>query len=366
MSAISHIIPAMTSRKSLVSAGAAVAALWLVSAHHKTSSPVVMTETARRFLMSLDPEQAEKARLSFHEPSWQQWQFVPDNNFEEMYKAPRRGLTIRDMTPWQKHMAHALLSACLSQQGYLKAASIMSLEETLRAIENDSGERRNPEKYYFSIYGEPGDAAPWGIRIEGHHLSLHFVIAQGRVASTPTFFGSNPAEVRLGPRKGLRILSREEDLARNLLASLTPEQKKIAIVSSQAYPDILTGVKRDAALEGQPTGLGAAKMTPKQRELLAAVLAEYAANMPEDIEAERLEQIRRAGLNLNFAWAGAEERGGPHYYRIQGPDFLVEYDNTQNGANHIHSVWRDLKRDFGRDLLKAHYAESHARRQDVE
>ncbi len=353
-------------RKSLRCAGGALAALILVSAHHKTSSPVVMTETAQRFLMSLNPEQAAKARLSFDQPSWQQWQFVPDNNFEEMYKTARRGLTIRDMTPWQKHMAHALLSACLSQRGFLKASSIMSLEETLRAIENDSGERRNPEKYYFSIYGEPNETTPWGIRVEGHHVSLHFVIARGRVTSTPTFFGSNPAEVRVGPRKGLRILSREEDLGRDLLASLTAEQKKVAIVSDKAYPDILTGVKRDAALQGQPTGLAAAKMTPKQRELLAAVLAEYAANMPEDIEAERLEQIKRAGTNLNFAWAGVEERGGPHYYRVQGPDFLIEYDNTQNGANHIHAVWRDLKNDFGGDVLKAHYADSHRRARDVE
>jgi hypothetical protein len=256
-------------------------------------------------------------------------------------------------------MAHALLNACLSQRGYLKASSIMSLEETLRGIENDSGERRNPEKYYFSIYGEPGDAAPWAVRVEGHHLSLHFVIAKGRVTTSPTFFGSNPAEVRLGQRKGLRILSREEDLGRDLLASLTPEQKKAAIVSEKAYPDILTGVKRDAALAGQPTGLSAAKLNAKQRELLAALLAEYAANMPEDIEAERLEQIKKAGTNLNFAWAGAEERGGPHYYRVEGPDFLVEYDNTQNGANHIHSVWRDLRNDFGGDALKAHYAGSH-------
>lgn len=340
----------------------AALALLLLSAHRKVNSPVVMAETAKAFLASLTAAQQAKARLDLHSERRVMWHFVPDNNYQEFYKMPRRGLTLRDMTPTQQHMAHALLSTCLSQRGYVKAVSIMSLEEVLREIEGDSGERRNPMKYYFTIFGEPSETGTWGLSVEGHHLSLNFVIANGRISGAPTFFGSNPAEVRQGPRKGMRILAREEDLARDLLAALTPEQKKIAIVDPKAYPDILTTVKRNAALEGQPSGLSAAKMTPKQRELLAKLLDEYAFNLPEEVAAARLEQVKKAGTNLFFAWAGVEERGGPHYYRVQGPTFLVEYDNTQNNANHIHSVWRDLNGDFGDDVLKSHYEESHSRR----
>jgi len=339
----------------------AVALLLLTSAHYKVNSPVVMAETAKAFLASLTPEQVAKAKLDFASERRLFWHFVPDSNYEQHYKSGRPGLTLRDMTPPQRHMAQALLSSCLSQRGYSKAVSIMSLEDVLRQLENDSGERRNPEKYYFTIYGEPSEAGTWGLHVEGHHLSLNFVVAKGRVSGAPAFFGANPAEVRVGPRKGLRILAREEDLARELLAALTPEQKKAAIVDAKAYPDILTTVKRKAALEGQPSGLSAAKMTAKQREMLARVLEEYAYNMPEEVAETRLDQIKKAGTNLHFAWAGVEERGGPHYYRVQGVAFLVEYDNTQNQANHIHSVWRDLNGDFGEDVLKSHYEQSHGR-----
>lgn len=333
----------------------------LLAATHKANTPATLASTANTFLASLSPEQAAKAKLDFKAADRLNWHFVPDSNFEQFYKTGRKGLTIRDMTPPQKHLAHALLASCLSQRGYIKASSIMSLEEVLRVIESDNGERRNPEKYYFSIYGTPSEKEAWGLRVEGHHLSLNFVVSDGRVSGAPTFFGSNPAEVREGPRKGLRVLAREEDLGRDLLASLTPEQKKVAIVDPKAYPDILTTVKRQAALEGQPSGLSAGKMTSRQRELLAKLLDEYAYNVPEEVAETRLGQIKKAGNGMFFAWAGVEERGGPHYYRIQAPTFLVEYDNTQNKANHIHSVWRDLNGDFGDDLLKAHYAQAHAK-----
>jgi hypothetical protein len=195
--------------------------------------------------------------------------------------------------------------------------------------------------------------------VEGHHVSLNFTVVNGRVATTPSFFGANPAEVRQGPRAGLRVLAREEDLGRELLEALTPEQKGTAIVNKEAYKDILTMNDRQAALKGQPSGLSAAKMTAKQRDLLNAVLEEYAGSFPEEIAQARMEQVKKAGTNLFFAWAGVEPKGGPHYYRIQSPTFLVEYDNTQNNANHIHSVWRDFNGDFGLDLLKQHYETSH-------
>lgn len=334
-------------------------ALLLSAAHYRAPSSFVMSDAANAFLAALAPEQKARATFDFKDEERLFWHFVPDNNIMQQFKRGRKGVTLREMSPSQKHLAHALLSAGLSQRGYIKATQIMSLEEVLRILENDSGERRNPEKYYFSVFGEPSEKGVWGYRVEGHHLSLHFTVAGGKVVATPMFMGSNPAMVKEGPRKGLRILAREEDLARELVTALTAEQQKIAIVSPKAYPDILTGASRRAALQGQPSGLHASKMNSRQRQMLQALLEEYAANLPDQVMEARLEQIRKAGTNIHFAWAGSLEKGGPHYYRVQGPTFLVEYDNTQNNANHIHSVWRDFTNDWGEDMLKAHYESSH-------
>lgn len=340
-------------RLAALSAGA----ILLTSAYYRIETSNVMVQAARHFLDSLTPEQRAKATFSFQDEERLNWHYIP---------RVRKGLPLLEMTPPQKQLAHALLATGLSQQGYIKAVSIMSLEDVLGMLEAAapapaSGQRmeRNPEKYYFSVFGEPSNTATWGFRVEGHHVSQNFTVVNGKVADTPSFFGANPAEVREGPRKGLRILAAEEDLARDLLESLTPEQKKIAIVDPTAYKDILTTASRKAALEGQPSGLSAAKMTHKQVELLTALVSDYAHNVPEQLAQVRMEQLKKAGTNLYFAWAGAVERGGPHYYRVQAPAFLIEYDNTQNGANHIHSVWRDYNGDFGLDLLAMHYQTSH-------
>lgn len=338
-------------RNSLVRLAAlAVAALLLTSAYHRLNSSTVMTLAAQHFLASLTPEQRAQAAFPFQADERQNWHYIPKE---------RKGLPLLDMQPHQKALAQALLAAGLSQQGYIRAVTIMSLEDVLRILENADPNYRNPQKYYFSIFGEPSDTGTWGYRVEGHHLSQNFTIVNGRIADTPSFFGSNPAEVREGPRKGLRILGAEEDLARDLLESLTPEQKKIAIITDKAFPDILTAASRKAALAGQPSGLSAAKMTKKQSDLLDALVADYANNVPEPLAEVRMEHLKQAGTNVFFAWAGVEERGGPHYYRIQSPTFLIEYDNTQNGANHIHSVWRDFNGDFGLDLLALHYQQAH-------
>jgi len=205
----------------------------------------------------------------------------------------------------------------------------------------------------------PSAAGTWGYRVEGHHLSQNYAVVNGRVAGSPSFFGANPAEVKEGPRKGLRTLAAEEDLGREVIQSLDPEQRKIAVVSPDAYKEILTLSDRQAALKGQPSGLPASKMNPKQFALLMALLEDYARNMPEQIAESREEQIKKAGKDIYFAWAGGVEKGEPHYYRIQTPAILIEYDDTQNDANHIHSVWRDFNGDFGEDLLKLHYQTSH-------
>lgn len=333
-------------------AAVGLGALLLISAYHRTASNAVMCESAQRLLAALTPEQRAKAVISFESEQRQDWHYIPRE---------RKGLPLREMTPGQQHLAAALLAAGLSQQGYVKAVTIMSLEDVLKIMENDDGERRNPQKYYFSIFGTPAETGTWGYRVEGHHISQNYTVVNGRVVGAPSFFGANPAEVREGPRKGLRALAAEEDLGRAVLESLDPEQRKVAVVDQKAYRDILTAASRKAALEGQPSGLSAAKMNGRQFDALMALLGEYARNMPEQLAAAREEQIRAAGRDIWFAWAGETARGGPHYYRVQTRKFLVEYDDTQNDANHIHSVWRDFEGDFGMDLLAAHYRSSHAR-----
>lgn len=323
----------------------------LTSAYYRIHSAAIITDTAKNLLVSLTPEQKAKATFKFDDDERMNWHYIPRE---------RKGLPLREMTPWQKHLAHALLSSGLGQRGYIKAATIMSLEDVLRELEKDSGERRNPEKYYFSIFGEPSEKGTWGWRVEGHHISLNFTLVNGTVVASPNFFGANPAEVRQGPRAGLRVLGREEDLGRDLVTALTPDQKAVAIVSKDAYKDILTEASRQASLKGQPSGLQAGRMTAAQRDKLAAIIDEYVQDFPDDISQSRIEKVKKAGTNLFFAWAGVEQRGGPHYYRIQSPTFLIEFDNTQNNANHVHSVWRDFDGDFGRDLLAEHYKTSHS------
>jgi Protein of unknown function (DUF3500) len=328
----------------------AVGAVLLTAAYNRTNSASLMAECANRFLASLTPEQKAKATFSFEDAERVNWAFVP---------LERKGLTLRDMTPYQKQLAYALLNAGLSQIGYVKAVTIMSLDDVLRVMEKDNGERRNPEKYYFSIFGTPADKGTWGYRVEGHHCSQNYTVVDGKVMNAPSFFGANPAEVREGPRAGLRTLAQEEDLGRDVVASLTEDQRKTAVVDAKAPNEILTSNSRQAALKGQASGLSATKMTGAQYEKLLALLEMYAQNMPDQVAQYREEQIKKAGKNIFFAWAGGVKKGEPHYYRVQAPAFLIEYDDTQNGANHIHTVWRDFTGDFGEDLLKAHYQASH-------
>jgi Protein of unknown function (DUF3500) len=328
----------------------AVGAVLLTGAYNRTSSASLMAECANRFLASLTPEQKAKATFSFEDGERVNWAFVPQE---------RKGLPLREMTPYQKELANALLNAGLSQVGYIKAVTIMSLDDVLKVMERDSGERRNPEKYYFSVFGTPADKGTWGYRVEGHHCSQNYTVVNGRVLDAPSFFGANPAEVKEGPRAGLRVLAQEEDLGREVIQSLDPEQRKTAIVDKEAPKEILTSNSRQAALKGQASGISASKMTGTQYEKLLALLEMYANNMPEQIAQYREEQIKKAGKNIFFAWAGGVNKGDPHYYRIQTQAFLIEYDDTQNNANHIHTVWRDFTGDFGEDLLKQHYQTSH-------
>ena len=312
-------------------------------------SASTMASAANQFLASLTPEQRAQAALGFHSDEREKWHFIPTEMF------PRDGLTIRAMTDAQRAHAHDLLSAGLSQRGYLTATTIMDLEAVLSALEQGGRFDRSPELYFFSIFGTPSPEGAWGWRVEGHHLSLHFTVVDGTaVASAPSFFGANPAQVRTGPKAGLRALREREDAARALVMALDSSQQAAAVILDEAPDDIVT--EAELAVDPlSPIGVKAAALTSDQRDLLMRVIDAYTSMMAADIAATRMASIHDAGLDeIGFAWAGPMERGAQHYYRVQGPTFLIEYDNTQGDGNHIHSVWRDFAGDFGRDLLREH------------
>ena len=332
---------------------ATAAALVLVSVTASTvasqRSATAMSSAAGKWLASLSAEQRDRAVFPFDSEERLRWHYVPNETF------PRKGLTIKDMNESQRALAHELLKTGLSARGYLTATSIMELEKVLRAIEGGVRMARDHEAYLFSVFGTPGDKQAWGWRFEGHHLSVRFdVVGAKLTASSPAFFGSNPAEVRDGPQKGTRVLGAEEDAGRALLDSLDATGRATAILPIEAPGDILTTTKVTVD-PLSPIGIKASALTKPQRDLLMSLIDVYAGLMASEVAAERMDRLKKAGLdNIAFAWAGETEKGKKHYYRLQGPTFLVEYDNTQNDGNHIHSVWRDFNGDFGRDLLREH------------
>lgn len=307
-----------------------------------------MTDAATGFLASLTPEQRQLASFPMDSSERLRWHFIPNETF------PRKGVAFRAMNDTQRSRAHDLLKAGLSQRGYMTATSIIELENVLRAIEKGRL-ARDPLDYQFTVFGTPGAKDAWGWRVEGHHLSLHFTIAGGSVVATsPQFTGANPAEVRDGPKKGLRVLAPLEDIARTLVTSLDETQREAAIINTVAPNDIVTSNTLDIS-PLTPTGLAGKALTAAQRDTLTELITTYASLMADDLAAERLAGVKAGGLDaVSFAWAGPLEKGAKHYYRVQGPTFLIEYDNTQNDGNHVHAVWRDFKGDFGRDLLREH------------
>ena len=328
-----------------------LAAGLLTAAYERVHTDRLMLDSASAYLSSLNREQKAAGVFALDNMDERtHWLYTP---------FPRKGLTLREMTSEQRALAEALVSAGLASQGLIKAHTIMSLDQILYIAEKNEGPERDPSKYYLSIFGEPSEHGAWGYRFEGHHLSLNYTVVDGKIASTPSFFGSNPAEITDGHRKGLRVLAREEDLGRKLLDSLSDAQRAIAVVDPKPYEDMLTTNSRKAALNGQPNGLPFAQMTATQKEALEALVAEYANDFPPDIAEKRIEQLRRVQGNLFFAWSGGIKPGERHYYRIQTPEFLIEFDKAQEDGNHIHSVWRDYKNDWGEDLLAVHYKADH-------
>ena len=305
-----------------------------------------MTDAAELLLKSLDEEQTQAVTFQFDDELRKDWQFIP---------MERKGLGLKGMKPNQRLLAMSLVQSAFSHRGFSATMQIMALEQVLHEMENNSP-KRDPEKYHVFVFGKPSTEATWGWRVEGHHLSISFTIVDGKtVVTTPAFFGTNPGEVKIGKLAGLRPLGEEEELGRALIKNLSVEQKESAILKGKVPSDVVFGPGRTAE-PLEPMGIAAKEMNEAQVEILRKLIGTYLGKFRTELSDVDWKKIEDAGFEkIYFAWAGAIQPGKPHYYRVQGPTFILEYDNTQNEANHAHAVWRDFKNDFGEDLLKKHY-----------
>ncbi len=325
--------------------------IYLLIVHLSCAQQVNSDEPEAAFLNSLNAAQKEKAFVAFDDENRTRWHYFPSSMYD------REGIPIKELNEKQRELLHGLLRHYLSASGYKKTSDVFEVEAILRDLTNNNS--RDPELYYVSIYKNKEDASLWGWSLEGHHLSLNFT-ADGRTTSyTPLFFGANPAIVKRGPQKGRRSLKNEEDLALKLMNLIDKEQREKAIFKSSAPYEIKT--RNDSEITPLKTaGIAASELNEEQQAVLVNLIMEYISTMPEDLVQKRMATIKTEEIkNIHFAWAGATELKEPHYYRIQGKTFLIELDNTQDNANHIHSVWRDFDGDFGRDLIKEHYKKAH-------
>lgn len=308
-------------------------------------------EPAVEFLNSLKQGQRSMAQLPFDDLSKSKWHFIPSSMW------PRKGIEISKLDNNQKRLLHSLLQSSLSISGYKKTMKIISLENVLLEISGDSI-MRNPDKYSVAFYGNPEKDSLWSWSFEGHHLSLNFTILNENTSIAPRFLGASPATILSGSRKGERTLHREEDLGFELINSLSKEQKKMAIIQDKSSPGIVTKNFIEVS-PLYPVGIKYKELNSSQQLVFLKLLNEYLSTVPEKEAKKRMGKIKNEEINeIRFGWAGATISGEGHYYRIQGKSFLIEFDNSQNGANHIHTVWRDFDGDFGRNLIKEHYKNS--------
>jgi hypothetical protein len=342
-----------------VSLAAGVLGALAVSPHAGAARPTphdgAAESAANAFMASLPTDLRARAALPFDSPERITWYFVPRE---------RIGVSLLNLDDPQSELLGPLLATALSPEGLLAARGVMKHENILRRAETEAGvanaSRRDPGLYYVSVFGKPDGAAPWGWRFEGHHLSINVTQLPGQPPVVgPVFVGANPARVLSGPETGFRLLAAEEDLARELVRMLPDSRRKTALISETAYPDIVTSNDpkvRPLELEG----LAAADMSPAEQKQLRRLIELYTARLVPASARDALARLDRAGFGkVRFAWAGSIESGQKHYYRVHGPTLLIEYDNTQNDANHIHTVYRDLQRDFGGDVLRQHLAQGH-------
>jgi uncharacterized protein DUF3500 len=311
----------------------------------------------RTWLDGLDDEQRERATFPFESSERFVWAYTPE--------PPREGLSIREMRPGQRAAANAVVAAAASGRTAGEIAAVIALETVLGALERAAGDsgwqRRDPGRYWFAVFGEPGSTAPWSWRVGGHHVAIHVTLAGGDViGSTPSFLGANPAVVPAGPLAGTRTLPGEEELARGLLAALTAPERRVAVVADTAPDDILTGIGRHADVRAVPVGVRHADLGAAGQAALERLLHHYVDRARPDVANVAWDRIVAAGLgDVTFAWSGPGAIGQGHYYAVRGPSFVIEYDNTQDGANHVHAVWRELDNDWGEDLLARHLADAH-------
>lgn len=306
-----------------------------------------MRAAAEALIASVDERKRARLVLPFADERRSDWHYTPRS---------RPGLSFADFDPAQRESLQRLLRSALSAAGHRKVVNIIELELVLREMETFGRLLRDPDKYFVVVFGTPDAKAPWGWRFEGHHLSLNFTLrGDSAIATTPSFFGANPAEVRSGPKQGLRVLAQEEDEGRKLLGLLDAGQRRTAIVDERTYGDIVTGAK-DRVTPLDQRGLEARAMSEAQKAQLRKLIETYADSFEAPLRAARLARAAEGFDAIRFSWAGAAERGKPHYYRVQGPKFLIELDASQNDGNHVHTVWRDYDGDFGRDLLREHHA----------
>ncbi len=298
---------------------------------------------AGTFLSLLEESQRRKVLIAFDAANRLDWHYIPRS---------RSGLALGEMTRPQADAARALFASVLDERGLRLLDGVRLLESVLR---EQQGSWRDPRRYYLSIFGTPA-SFPWGWRFEGHHLSLNVTLpAAGHVSVTPFFVGAHPATVRDGPDKGFRLLGPSEDLARRLMASLDQRQREAAIIADRSFGEIVASPQRERDL-GSPRGIALSALSGEQRGLAEALMDQFLGTLASDLATAQKKRVMEQGLGtFRFAWAGALTPGEAHYFRLHGTATLIEHDNTQNGANHVHSVWRDLAGDFGLDALADHY-----------
>jgi len=323
--------------------GQSVAPLW--------AEPRRQADAATGFLELLDKKQLSVAAHSWLSPARTEWSYFPWGH---------TGLALSDLSQEQKQAALTLLETGLSEDGRHKAHQVIELEEDQVGNGFLSNLWEDPEAYHTAVFGVPTPSSLWSWRFEGHHLSVNLSLANGKVVSgTPYFIGADPAHVQNGPLAGMAILRKEEDSARALFLSLDKAQREKALIKEKAPKDIVTG-NESVAILPCCEGLMMTELDEgQQQELLA--LVSLVMNQLEATAAgiHRLRMERAGTAKLSFAWAGAAEPGEPHYFRIQGPTMLIEYDNTEDNANHVHLVLRDPEMDFGGNPLRAHYTSNH-------
>jgi len=316
-----------------------------------------MASSANTLLASLDKKQTSLATFKFNGKERTYWHFIPA---EMLNGGSRKGLQIQQMTKQQRQLTHALLKTVLSESGHAKMKNIMFLEDILFVLEGKNRRFvRDSEAYHILIFGKPGNKGAWGWRFEGHHLSFNYTILNGKIIGVPSFWGSNPAVCDFGPGRKLIALEVEEFAARKLRNSLSTEQANKAVIADKAPRDILTSaLPKVTALEN--TGIAYGELNKNQQTQLTQLIEEYINRHRAVVAKEDWAKIEKSGFDkIRFSWAGSTKPFEPHYYRVQGPTFLLEYANTQNGANHIHATWRDFNGDFGRDLLREHVKKAH-------